>query len=382
MLRLVLITVCSTACNADVLSAACGRPCYPEAKSSRAGIGACTLGTWTCDDGRVHCEGYGEATEERCDGIDNDCNGKVDEDTGSVKATKLGVDNPCPRVYGVCANAGAFCLQGALHCDFPSNYEGEEISCDGLDNDCDGWVDEDLFSGDYCYTGPIGTELNPPCHPGALACEAGEIACVNEQLPQAEVCNGLDDDCDGEVDEDLSGLPADIVVMVDRSGSMSQELPAVAAALDAYEGCPNCLFALVDITDSIAKEPVLALDLSPLADVQNMLLSWAADGHWTEYTTTAQAWACQENGGFYISWRQDSMRALFGFSDEPTQSKGHTKEQARAACLSIGAYGFWWVVHTDSYLPLVQGIGAVFPLSTDPNVILYDLEQIQVSQCL
>jgi hypothetical protein len=70
-----------------------------------------------------------------------------------------------------------------------------DATCNGVDDDCDGAVDED-YAPQSCVTGDPGI-----CAAGTTRCEAGEDLCEADRLPQAEICDdGLDNDCDGASD--------------------------------------------------------------------------------------------------------------------------------------------------------------------------------------
>jgi hypothetical protein len=73
---------------------------------------------------------------EKCDGLDNDNDGTVDDAPQG---------SPCNASLGVCATGATSACLGAAgwRCDFASSdYQAGETSCDGKDNDCDGVVDE------------------------------------------------------------------------------------------------------------------------------------------------------------------------------------------------------------------------------------------------
>jgi len=178
--------------------------------SACLGIGECALYP-----GEVECQGPDRAgcstnpggsspldTPETCNGRDDDCDGQTDENLGLE-------DSDCRRV-GVCAPAlvKAACTQGRWVCDYsaiPVYEGGREVSCDGLDNDCDGQTDEDFTWRDW---NGQDRRLGDPC--GTGECANGTTVCRDDRtgltcstlgrsLPES--CNGRDDDCDGQTDE-------------------------------------------------------------------------------------------------------------------------------------------------------------------------------------
>ena len=143
---------------------------------------------------------------ESCDGVDNDCDNQVDEDL---------VAPGCELTQGVCAGATAEC-EGTLgfgSCEYGSDFvsvEGPD-HCDHLDNDCDGQVDEECAcqNGETMLCGSDDGE----CHSGLQVCLNGQWGpCENEVGPTDEVCDGRDNDCDGEMDEEL--VPPDCSLQV------------------------------------------------------------------------------------------------------------------------------------------------------------------------
>jgi len=150
-----------------------------------------------CDDGNADVR---PGAVERCNGLDDDCNGKIDDDPA-------GPDRVCPSL-GVCRGLQARCAAAmGWVCDFPGSYEPVETRCDGLDNDCDGETDEGFF-----WKGvPLGAPCEVPgvCGTGQVVCRADGAGAACSTAPDGpdsraspEACNGLDDDCDGETDED------------------------------------------------------------------------------------------------------------------------------------------------------------------------------------
>ncbi len=152
--------------------------------ASTCGVGACQS-SGVCINGTDTCT-PGFPGIEACDNLDNDCDGTVDEGLGT---TTCGVGE-CQRTVNNCVN-------GVPQACTPGTPSAE--ICNGLDDDCDGIVDGISQS---CYTGPAGTAGVGECKAGTKTCTTGVWgACTGEVTPTAETCDGLDNDCDGSIDE-------------------------------------------------------------------------------------------------------------------------------------------------------------------------------------
>ncbi|TAL49914.1 hypothetical protein EPN81_04360 [Patescibacteria group bacterium] len=160
---------------------------------------------------------------EICDTIDNDCDGDIDDEDDSV-------DPDTMSVFYADADQDTFGAGSALSaCSAPAGYVGDGTDCDdadsashpgapevcdGLDNDCDETTDENLFSSWYADTDGdgygSGSVISVICggSTGSLVdnatdCNDGE---ANANPAAVEVCDAIDNDCDGIVDE-IEGNP-------------------------------------------------------------------------------------------------------------------------------------------------------------------------------
>lgn len=151
-------------------------------------VGVC-LAPRFCDfSGLAACEAP-EAVEEDCDGVDDDCDGATDENTGGDLCTHEWEGGSCEGL--------TTCQDGALVCTAPTP---EAEACNGLDDDCDGALDEDFPDTDADGTADcLDLDDDGDGSPDEEDCEP-LVATTYPGAP--EVCNGVDDDCDDHTDEE------------------------------------------------------------------------------------------------------------------------------------------------------------------------------------
>jgi hypothetical protein len=194
------------------------------------GVGACAATTPACVNGQPQVCTPGTPTPEICDGIDNNCDGRVDEGFALGAACTSGVGACQAAGVTVCAPGGA----GTV-CNATPGTPSPEI-CDGIDNNCDGQVDEGFNVGAACTNGVGACQAAGVlvCGPGGT----GSFCNATPGSPSPEVCDGIDNDCNGLVDDGTQpGEATDL--LFSNPTTLSWTAAPGAASQSLYRGSFN-----------------------------------------------------------------------------------------------------------------------------------------------
>jgi len=266
--------------------------------------------------------------DEYCDEVDNNCDGDIDEDSAldaidwfaDMDGDGFGDDEV---IWAACAQPEGYIAGGeAFDCDDSvetgaAAWPGADEVCDGADNDCDGEADEpDALDAAMWYAdadgdsfGDVAVTLYACVEPDGYVADSTDCDDVAwEVYPGAdEVCDGIDNDCDDEIDP-AAALDASVwYVDADDDGFGSSSLEVVAC--DVPLGYTNN-------ADDCDDDPTTGVDVHPDADeycdeVDNNCdgeidedgavdaLTWFFDqdgDNWGDESVTAEA--CEEPEGY------------------------------------------------------------------------------------
>ncbi len=250
-------------CPCDPSTFVNGSTCYTGPPGTEA-KGACQVGKRSCDNGTFSaCVGEVTPVPETCNYIDDDCDGIVDDLPAILEAgTVANCNSPaCDPNYadaaitcwgpdlGICG-AGVLACKGGPKGGTPTGcnefiHGGVPEICNGFDDDCNGIIDDGLTMDGPCMM-PDGSAWPPEAslldttNPTVIlgACQNGNLACIDTDcnqhfcadagdqcqptLPVPESCNGLDDDCNGLIDEkSCTSFPGETYCCSYTEGSMT-----------------------------------------------------------------------------------------------------------------------------------------------------------------
>ena len=358
--------------------------------------GQCSYGTRTCTtNGWGQCQGSAGPSEEICDGIDNDCISGID-DTFPEEHQLCGFVENVDYGIGVCTPGVMKCDNGGLYCN--GHIGPSEEACDGLDNNCNGSIDEGIANATaiVCYEGPEGTMAIGECRAGVRYCTDGGFdgPCDNQVLPTVEICDNLDNDCDGEVDEGFDSRGVDLVFVLDISGSFDEEIESMIQGIAPLLDDPitsTFRFGLVAVGTAGNGETrppyqyarmisnfVPAGEFLDILEAARMIQSAGM-----EPTIDTMFWTMQL---YPFSWRMDSQKVIITMTDEIAQTvTGKTCSEISTIAQDelFELFVFALQPHHNTFLACVHGEDRrLFTPAANSETVFLQIKQIFEDLCL
>ncbi|MBN2801116.1 MAG: hypothetical protein JXX28_18400 [Deltaproteobacteria bacterium] len=302
-----------------------------------------------CDDSTAAARPDGV---ERCDGIDNDCDGTVD--VGALDASRWYTDadadghgDPLTATLACEAPEGGIAIGDDCDDTEAARFPGNTEVCDTLDNDCDGLVDDNPVDAAVWFTdgdgdgyGLDGTAVRACSAPPASAARGGDCddGAAHRFPTNPELCDGVDNNCDGAVDDDPTdattwyrdidgdGYGGDVVVQV------ACEVPAIGRWTSSLLDCDDLDAALnpavFDLCDGVDNncDGVVDQTAAPVPQPFDLALggAWHLNGSATQVLATSSAGgylqltddALDTAGSLFFTQPVDSARWYASFSFE------------------------------------------------------------------